>query len=126
MNIDLGDGLYESRPHRNLWISVLLLAFEDALSDEGEIRYPALEWFFDEEYQDCRTDVFCLADQEERVWANTLLRVIMHKYMEDSITDGIQFEEDYEPVERDPDEAYDTMKQDELDEVLRDIARALK
>ena len=126
MNIDLGDGLYESRPHRNLWISVLLLAFEDALSDEDYLRYPALSWFFDNEFQGHRTDVFCLADQEERVWANTLLRVIMHKYMEDSITDGIQFEEDYEPVERDPDEAYDTMKQDELDEVLRDIARALK
>ena len=81
MNIDLteDDLDCESRAYRNLWQAVILLAFEEALCGEDELRYPALAWFFDSPFQKNRESVFSYANQSESEWQRRLKNVILHR-----------------------------------------------
>jgi hypothetical protein len=97
MNIDFTDELdYESRPHRNMWQGVLLQAWDDIINDNEDkrIRYNALSWFFDDQFKQDREAVADMASWNIKSWQDRLTRSIMHRYMEDHITDGPQTPED--------------------------------
>ena len=97
MNIDFTDDTeYDARPHRNMWQGVLLQAWDDIIKDDEDkrIRYDALSWFFDDEYKQNREDVADMANWNIKSWQDRLTRTIMHRYMEDHITDGPQTPED--------------------------------
>jgi len=135
MNIDFTDNSisYEARPHRNLWIGVLLSAFEEAISNKPnkdnqlhrDWKYQALDWWYDAKYTEDRKAVFALAGQDFESWLNRLTRTIMHKNMEDHITDSPHTPDDdpeeyIEPIE----DLYERYRQDDIDELnetLKDI-----
>ena len=97
MNIDFTDDTeYDARPHRNMWQGVLLQAWDDIIKDDEDlrIRYDALSWFFDDEFKQNREDVADMANWNIKSWQDRLTRTIMHRYMEDHITDGPQTPED--------------------------------
>ena len=97
MNIDFTDDIeWDARPHRNMWQGVLLQAWDDIIKDDEDkrIRYDALSWFFDDEYKQNREDVADMANWNIKSWQDRLTRTIMHRYMEDHITDGPQTPED--------------------------------
>jgi len=115
---------WESRPHRNMWIGVLITAFEDAvrepallndprnISDTKRWRYKALDWWYKDsgveiikdfdgtmkevviDYAQERKAVGNLANQDIKLWQNRVTRTIMHKRMPDHITDDFPSAED--------------------------------
>ena len=125
------DGPKDDVPNRKFWRAVILQAYKDALcvdEDEKQHRYEALAWFFDGPHKEYRNRVADYADQDIKSWQKRLENVLMHKNMEDHITDMPQTPED-DPEYEEPEDLYEQYKQgdlDALDDVLFDIARSLK
>jgi hypothetical protein len=79
-----------------MWQGVLLQAWDDIINDNEDkrIRYNALSWFFDDQFKQDREAVADMASWNIKSWQDRLTRSIMHRYMEDHITDGPQTPED--------------------------------
>lgn len=142
MNIDFTDELdYESRPHRNMWFGMIVSAFEEAVSESKEpeariAKYQALDWFYkdfgrveidvntdhpfikDVDFKYAREYVADMAGQDIKSWQDRLTRSIMHRYMEDHITDGPQTPEDAAEMW---DAIFDRLEPDEDEDRQREI-----
>lgn len=82
----------ESRPYHNMWVRVVTLALEEAVSipdirtteklyaEKREWKYQALNWWYKPEYELDRKIVFSRAMLDEEFWKDMLTRAIFFAY----------------------------------------------
>ena len=125
----------ESVPDRKIWLAVLVQTFEDALclywpkKEDRRYKYDALSFFFDEDRKEYRNRVADYAEQDIKSWQTRLENILMHKNMEDHITDTAHTSDDDFEEYVEPEDLYEQYKQDDmdnLDDTLIDITRTLK